>query len=277
VLVLWAAVAWVQGRSVARASSRLTPRQVLLAIVATAAILFLLGGVFVGQLFAVEAAAAGGCALALGALVTRSLSAKQWEEVLRDTLALSGALFALLVAATSFSLVFRVFGTDGWLANAVMASPLPPHVTAALVLLLVAACALALDAFEMIFVVIPIVAPLLVVQLGDAQQVAVLLLFVLQLSFLLPPLGYAVIMTRARAGLPRVGNATLLRALVPFMATQVAVGVLVFVWPRVTHLLDAPEPPRGAQAAPAPSEADVVRQMEEMARQPDDAASAPSN
>ena len=277
VLVLWAAVAAFQGRSVPRERKvPLAPRQVVLAIAATAAILFLLGGVFSGRLFAVEAAAAGGCALAIGAIVTRSLDARQWEEVLRDTLALSGALFALLVAATSFSLVFRLFGTDLWLADTVTASPLPAHLTAALVLLLVAACALALDAFEMIFVVIPIVAPLLIVQLGDAQQVAVLLLFVLQLSFLLPPLGYAVIMTRARAGLPRVGNATLLRALSPFLATQVAAGVLVFAWPAVTHLLDEPEPAPATQSAPAPSEADIVKQMEEMARQPDDAASAPA-
>ena len=275
VLALWAVVAWTSGRSASRAAAKRLPLgQAVLAVAATLAILLLLGGVFVGKLFAVEAAAAGGCTLAIGALVTRSLDAKAWEAVLRDTLSLSGALFALLVGATTFSLVFRLFGTDQWLADLVLASPLPAHATAALVLLLVALCACALDAFEMIFVVIPIVAPLLVVQLGDAQQVAVLLLFVLQLSFLLPPLGYAVIMTRARAGLPQVGNATLLRALLPFIATQVAVGVLVFAWPHITHLLDDAEPPPAAQSTP--SDADIVRQMEEMARQPEDAASAPA-
>jgi TRAP-type mannitol/chloroaromatic compound transport system permease large subunit len=123
----------------------------------------------------------------------------------------------------------------------------------------------------MIFVVIPIVAPLLIVQLGDAQQVAVLLLFVLQLSFLLPPLGYAVLMTRARSGLGRIGNAALLKALAPFLVAQVAVGVLVFGWPRITHWLDENEP-AASTSAPA-SDADIVKQMEEMARQPEDAAS----
>ncbi|HUR89216.1 MAG TPA: TRAP transporter large permease subunit [Ramlibacter sp.] len=274
VLLLWAFVAWMEGRAVPRAKVALSMRQVALAVATTASIVFLLGGVFVGRLFAVEAAATGGCVLAIGALVTRSLSARQWEEVLRDTLALSGALFALLVAATSFSLVFRVFGTDRWLADLVVASPFPPHLTAALVLVLVAVCALALDAFEMIFVVIPIVAPLLIAQLGDAQQVAVLLLFVLQLSFLLPPLGYAVIMTRARAGLPPVSNTALLRALAPFLVTQVAVGMLVFCSPRVTHWLDAPESAASDPSAPAASEDDIVKQMEEMARDPDEAASA---
>lgn len=277
VLLLWAVVAWATNRRAPVEPKRpLVVREVVLAIATTLSILFLLGGVFVGRLFAVEAAAAGGCMLAFGAAVTRSLDAKQWRSVLEDTFALSGALFALLVGATTFSLVFRLFGTDRWLADIVLASPFPPGVTAALVLLLVALCACALDAFEMIFVVIPIVAPLLIVQLGDAQQVAVLLLFVLQLSFLLPPLGYAVLMTRARAGLGRVDNPTLLKALAPFLAVQLAAGALVFAWPRITHLLDEPAPAANAPAAAPMSDADIVKQMEEMARQPDDGASAPA-
>jgi TRAP-type mannitol/chloroaromatic compound transport system permease large subunit len=275
VLLLWAIAAWMGSRTARPQPKRkLAMREVVLAIATTAAILFLLGGVFAGRLFAVEAAAAGGCALAVGALVTRSLDAKQWRSVLEDTFALSGALFALLVGATTFSLVFRLFGTDRWLAQAVLASPFPPGMTAALVLLLVALCACALDAFEMIFVVIPIVAPLLIVQLGDAQQVAVLLLFVLQLGFLLPPLGYAVLMTRSRAGLGRVDNPSLLKALAPFLAAQIAVGVLVFAWPRIAHLLDEPVPASSAPVAAPLSDADVVKQMEEMARQPEEAASA---
>jgi len=72
-----------------------------------------------------------------------------------DTLALSGALFALLVGATTFSLVFRVFKTDRWLVEQVLGSPWPPSATAALVLILVALCAWVLDAFEMIFVISP--------------------------------------------------------------------------------------------------------------------------
>jgi TRAP-type mannitol/chloroaromatic compound transport system permease large subunit len=270
VLVLWGIAAWVADRNAApEAKRRLTPREAVLAAITALAILLLLGGVFVGRLFAVEAAAAGGCVLALGALLTRSLDARQWRAVLEDTFALSGALFALLVGATTFSLVFRLFGTDRWLADTVLHLPFAPAASAALVLLLVALCACALDAFEMIFVVIPIVAPLLIVQLGDAQQVAVLLLFVLQLSFLLPPLGYAVLMTRARAGLGRVGNAALLKSLAPFLVAQLAVGALVFAWPRITHLLDETAPAQKATATP--SDAEIVREMEEMARQPEDA------
>lgn len=268
VLLLWAIVAWVQGRGVndRAAEPPLARGQATIAIVATAAIVVLLGGVFLGKLYAVEAAASGGCLLVAMTLVTRALELSQWRAVLRDTMALSGALFALLVGATTFSLVFRLFNTDHWLVEQVLSSPWPPSVTAALVLILVALCAWVLDAFEMIFVIIPIVAPLLIVQLGDAQQAAVLLLLVLQLSFLLPPMGYAVLMARSRSGLPRVATAALLRALAPFLVAQICVASLIFAWPRAAHLLDdaVPGPTPGAAT---PSDQDIIRQIEEMGRQ----------
>jgi TRAP-type mannitol/chloroaromatic compound transport system permease large subunit len=268
VLLLWAIIVRVQDRRIAAqdAAPALKGRDAAMAAITTGVIIALLGGVFAGKLFAVEAAATGGCLLAVATLATRALDLRQWQQVLRDTLALSGALFALLVGATTFSLVFRVFGTDRWLVEQMLASPWSPTSTAGLVLLLVALCAWVLDAFEMIFVIVPIVAPLLVVELGDAQQAAVLLLLVLQLSFLLPPMGYAVLMARSRSGLPRVATGALLRALAPFVLAQVCVTSVVFAWPHAAHLLD------DAVVAPAPgtakpSEEDIVRQMEEMARQ----------
>ncbi len=277
VLVLWALVAWARGRRTAVPAAATEDKagpaghmHHFMALVTTVTILALLAGVFTGKLYAVEAAASGGCLLALATLLTRTLDWRQWQLVLADTLALSGALFALLVGATTFSLVFRLFGTDAWLAGQVLTSPWPPAVTAALVLLLVAACAWVLDAFEMIFVIIPIVAPLLIVQLGDAQQTAVLLLLVLQLSFLIPPMGYAVLMARSQSGLPRVGTPALCRALAPFVATQLLVGMVVFVAPGTVHWLDAPAV-TDAAAAPM-SEADVARLMEEMSRPADTGA-----
>jgi TRAP-type mannitol/chloroaromatic compound transport system permease large subunit len=267
VLLLWAVVARVQHRGVRQvAAPAPTRRQAVLALVTSTVIFVLLGGVFVGELRAVEAAATGCCLLVAVTTVTRALNAARWHAVLQDTLALGGALFALLVGATTFSLVFRLFGTDRWLVEQVVTSPWPPSVTAGLVLVLVALCATVLDAFEMIFVIIPIVAPLLIVRLGDAQQVAVLLLLVLQLSFLLPPMGYAVLLARSRSGLPRVATADLIRALAPFLLAQVFVAAAVFAWPRAAHLLDGAAASAAGGATPAAAE-DVVRQMEEMSRQ----------
>ncbi len=194
VLLLWAAVAWWRARAArdeqgAPVMAPASARQSLLSLLVVSTIVALLGSVFAGKLYAVEAAATGCVLLVSGALVSRSLQWAQWRLVLSDTLALSGALFALLVGATTFSLIFRLLGSDRWIAELLLNSAWSPRTTAALVLLAVALCAWVLDAFEMIFVVIPIVAPPLIAMLGDAQQTAVLLLLVLQLSFLIPPHG----------------------------------------------------------------------------------------
>jgi len=267
VLVLWLLVAWWQGRQFRQtpATERVSPRQWALAFVVTVATLVLLGGVFVGKIFAVEAAATGAVALVGATLATRALSRAQWQAVLADTLSLSGALLALLVGASTFSLVFRLWGTDVWITQAMLASPLSPLVTAALVLLLVALCAWVLDAFEMIFVIIPIVAPPLIARLGDAQQTAVLLLLVLQLSFLIPPMGYAVMMARSRSALVNTSIWDTLRALLPFIAVQCVVTAMVFMAPWTVHQLDAPLP---AVSNEAPLSAqDLDQQMRDMADQ----------
>ncbi len=134
------------------------------------------------------------------------------------------------MGATTFSLVLRTFATDAWLADLIVGSSLPPKVTALLVLLAVAACAWVLDAFEIIFVIIPIVAPPPIAELGDAQQTAVLLLLALQLSFLQPPIGYAVLMARARMVTPvsSLPLLALMRALAPWVAAQAVITCSVF-------------------------------------------------
>jgi TRAP-type mannitol/chloroaromatic compound transport system permease large subunit len=267
VLLLWMLIAWWQGRKSQSVSSgpALTARQWLLSIMVICATVLLLSGVFLGKVLAVEAAATGGVLLVVAALMGQALDRGQWRAVLDDSLSLSGALLALLVGASTFSLVFRLFSTDRWLTDVVFGSPFTPHTTAAMVLLLTALCAWVLDAFEMIFVIIPILAPPLIALLGDAQQVAVLLLLVLQLSFLIPPMGYAVMMARTRSGLANTSLWHTLRALLPYLIVQCAVTLLVFLAPWTLHQLDAPpEPPQ----APVSAE-DLDQQIRDMGTKDD--------
>ena len=210
---------------------RLTGGEAMTAIVASAFVVALLAGVAMGHLYAVEAAATGGLALAIHAFATRALRAGVLRAVLHDTLVISGSLFALLVAATVFTLVQRAFGTDRWLATA-FAGAASPAAALAMGLAALAACALVLDAFEMIFVVVPLVAPALLARVPDAPWVAVLVLLILQASFVIPPFGYAVMMARSRSR-SAVGTASLARALLPFVAAQLLVLALVLAFPGI--------------------------------------------
>jgi tripartite ATP-independent transporter DctM subunit len=214
----------------AAAAPRPTAREWATSGATAAFVAGLLIGVTLGYLYAVEAAAAGGVVLVLFGLATRTLTRSVLREVLRDTMAVTGALFALLVGATVFTLILRAYGTDRWVAIALVQLPGGAPATLAVVLASLALCALVLDAFEMIFVVIPVVMPPLLTQVGDATWVAVLTLLILQASFLAPPFGYAVLMVRNSVRRALSGRG-LARALAPYLAVQLAVLALTLAWP----------------------------------------------
>lgn len=75
------------------------------------------------------------------------------------TMAITDALFALFVAATTFSLGLRAYETERLVAELRAWMPGGAAGATGAVLGLLGLCALALDAFEIIFVVIPVVLP----------------------------------------------------------------------------------------------------------------------
>ena len=271
-LLGWLLIIWLtrERSSGARASTQSSVRLVwqknerwALAIVPLS-IVGLLTLVAMGQVRAVEAAAAAGVALLVWGWASRQLSRKVMREVLDDAMVLTGALFALLLAATTFSLLLRAFGTDALVTHAMLALQGHPMWALMAVLAMLLATSFVLDAFELIFLVVPIVMPPLLAQVGDAAWVAALTLLVLQLGFLLPPFGYAVVLAQAQNS-PRIGAGTLLRALAPFMAWSAMVVVLVLMWPAVTQWLRTA--PAAVQGETLSNDA-VEKAMREMSRKP---------
>jgi tripartite ATP-independent transporter DctM subunit len=236
-LVLCLGLAWFIGRRMKRIARAvpLTAREGMLATGSLAALVLLLGGVAVGYFFAVEAAAMGATALLVAGLVSGRLDRKTMHAVLRDAMAMTGALFSLLLAATTFTLVLRLLGTDALVNDVVSAIPGGDVPATVAVLAVIGLCAFVLDAFEIIFVIVPIVMPPLLVRVADARWVSVLVLLTLQSSFLLPPIGYALMMVRGAAKSPAPFGA-FVRALAPFLAAQWLVLLLVLTMPALIHL-----------------------------------------
>lgn len=263
-LLLCLALAWLTGRRMARVtrSEPLTLRQGVLAAVSLASLLLLLGGVAVGYFFAVEAAAMGAFALLVAGLVSGRLDLKAMRALLSDAIAITGALFSLLLAATTFTLVLRLVGTDRLVNDLVNAIPGGDLAAVAVVLGVIGLCAFVLDAFEIIFVIVPIVVPPLLIRVADARWVSVLVLLTLQSSFLLPPFGYALMMVRGAAQKPAPFGA-FVRALVPFLLGQWLVLGLVLVVPSLVHIGEEAADVSRAPAVPLSTE-DANRRLNEM-------------
>ena len=236
-LLLSLGVAWATGRrsGVRGPAERPAAAEWMTAILTAIFVIGLLAGVAAGYFYAVEAAAMGGVALLLYGALSGGLRAGAFSAVLRDTMAMSGALFALFVAATTFTLLFRAFGTDHLLDTLVAQTPGGATGAALTVLVVFAACAFVLDAFEIVFVIVPIVMPAVLTRAPDAVWISVLALLALQASFLVPPTGYAVMMARSAVA-QRAATGALTRALAPYLAVQLLVLALVVALPPLAHL-----------------------------------------
>jgi tripartite ATP-independent transporter DctM subunit len=238
-LTLCVVLAWFAGRKAVRLvkPEPLTFQQALLAGLSLTALLILLGGVATGYFYAVEAAAMGGFALLVAGSFTGRLNLSVLRSLFHDAIAITGALFSLLVAATTFTLVLRLLGTDRLVNDLVAGIPGGDVLAVAVVLAVIGLSAFVLDAFEIIFVIVPIVIPSLLVRVADARWVAVLVLLTLQSSFLLPPFGYALMMVRGVAKVP-ASFRPFVRALAPFVAAQWLLLVAVLLVPGLVHFGD---------------------------------------
>src|SRR5205085_865801 len=235
-VALCLAQAWWMGHRAAKrvraggtpGSDRASPKETLLATATLALLVALLAGVALGYFYAVEAAAMGAFTLLVLGIGTRQLRGEVLSGLLQEVMATAGALFALLIGATTLTLVLRIYGTDALVANWITGIPGGERTAVAAVLGAIGLCAFVLDAFEIIFVIVPIVIPPLLVRAPDAIWVAVLVLLSLQASFLLPPFGYALMMARGamKEVLPL---AAVLRSLAPFLAVQALVLIAVFL------------------------------------------------
>ncbi|SEB21884.1 TRAP transporter large permease subunit [Variovorax sp. YR216] len=261
-LVLWAVLILLTAPRAPRSASPgpLTTGERIALGVVPLVILVLLSLVAIGQVRAVEAAATAGMLLLCWGVLSRRLTGALLRTVLDEAMSLTGALFALLVAATSFSLLLRLLGTDRLAVQLMQSLQGHPVVATLTVLGVLLACAFVLDAFELIFLVVPIVMPPLLAQVDDAAWVSTLALFALQAGFLLPPFGYAVVLARGHTS-PRPGSWNVLAVLVPYLVALLLVMGMVIAWPATTRWL------RTAPATLAPDESLRPDQIDQLMRE----------
>ncbi|TMJ03554.1 MAG: TRAP transporter large permease subunit [Alphaproteobacteria bacterium] len=146
------------------------------------------------------------------------------------TTQMTAMIFLILIGATLFSLVFRGLGGDGMVHRAL--SNLPGGAAGAILAVMAAMFLLGfvMDAFEIIFVVVPIVAPPLLAMEGvDPVWLGILMAVNLQTSYMHPPLGPTLFFLRGVAP-PEITTRHIYVGIIPFVVIQLfALIVLWFV------------------------------------------------
>ncbi len=184
-------------------------------------VLLVLGSILAGFATATEAAGVGAAGAMLLAGMRGQLNRDQLEAVMRETTRMTCMIFTILIGAAFFSLVFRALeGEDmvqQWLSN--LPGGLPAAMT--LVMLVVFFLGFFLDFIEITYVVVPLVAPGLLLLGADPVWLAVMFAVNLQTSFLTPPFGFSLFYLRGVA--PKViRTGSIYRGVVPFIGLQLA-------------------------------------------------------
>ena len=148
----------------------------------------------------------------LGAALISNHRAGVLGEVLTATVRITTMIFAILIGAALFALVFRGFGGDAIIED--FLTGLPGSTTTALVLVMLVMFALGF------FLVVPIVAPVLLMLGIDPVWLGVMMAVNLQTSFLTPPFGFALFYLRGVAP-DSVRTAQIYRGVIPFVIIQV--------------------------------------------------------
>jgi tripartite ATP-independent transporter DctM subunit len=203
-------------------------RRLLAVLVAPLAlILAVLGSILAGIATPTEAASVG----AVGAMLLAARKARLAEAlgpVVRSTAQITCMIFVILFGATLFSLVFRGLGGDDMVHRAL--ADLPGGATGAILAVMLAMFLLGfvMDAFEIIFVVVPIVAPALLRMPGiDPVWLGIMMAINLQTSYMHPPLGPTLFFLRGVAP-PAITTRHIYLGIIPFVLIQLL--ALVVLW-----------------------------------------------
>ncbi|TQV88314.1 TRAP transporter large permease subunit [Aliikangiella coralliicola] len=199
-------------------------------------ILLVLGSILAGIATPSEAAALGAIGATLLAIYYREFSLERLKQVVRSTTKTSSMVFMILIGASIFSLVFRAFEGDDAIRE--ILSGLPGGVFGAMVVVMLSMFLLGfiLDFIEIVFVVVPLTAPALLAMGVDPIWLGIMIAVNLQTSFLTPPFGFALFYLRGVTP-PDIATAEIYRGVLPFIFIQMAVLIIMAVWPEIVTWL----------------------------------------
>jgi tripartite ATP-independent transporter DctM subunit len=201
-------------------------------------IVAVLGSILAGIATPTEAASVGAFgSILLAGWKLRKVDAEMFVPVVRKTAQITSMIFTILIGATFFSLVFRGLGGDDLVHRGL--SNLPGGATGAIIAVMVAMFLLGfvMDAFEIIFVVVPIVAPALLQMEGiDPIWLGVMMALNLQTSYMHPPLGPTLFFLRGVAP-PEITTWHMYVGVIPFVLIQIAALFVLWFFPALATAL----------------------------------------
>jgi len=199
-------------------------------------VMLVLGSIFAGIASPTEAAGVGAFGALVLAGINKKLNLQMLKEAMKETTLLTAMVFMILIGATAFSLVFRGLEGDEMLLSLIESANLSPTYFLILVMVVVFITGFFIDFIEIVFIIVPVVAPIFVSMGIDLIWMGILLAINLQTSFLTPPFGFALFYLKGVAP-PEIKTRHLYQGIIPFVFIQLFILTLLILFPDIINLV----------------------------------------
>lgn len=165
--------------------------------------------------------------------ILRAARAAVLLPALTSTLTVTAMIFATILTASVFSLVFVGLGGGERIEQILTAMPGGAFGALVFCMLLTFVLGFFLDFVEITVILLPLIAPPLILMGHDPIWLSILFAINLQTSFLTPPFGFSLFYLRGAA--PReVTTGHIYAGVTPFIALQIVGVAIIWVFPEIT-------------------------------------------
>lgn len=195
-----------------------------------------LGSILGGLATPTEAAGVGVLGAFLLAIQEKKFGLLALTSASKETLKTTSMIFFILIGASIFTLVFRSYGGDELIRHIFDQLPGGRWGAFLITMLVMFGLGFLIDFIEIIFVVVPIVGPVLLAMGFDPVWLGLMIAVNLQTSFLTPPFGFALFYLRTVTP-KEVLTLDMYKGVVPFIALQIMLLLLMGLWPELATWL----------------------------------------
>lgn len=163
---------------------------------------------------------------------------KIMNGIIQETTKVTSMVFMILIGSLFLSLTIRSFGGEHYIQS-FLKSFEDPHQLLIVVMIVLFFLGFVLDFIEIIFIVIPIVGPVIYAadpNIMPPEWITILIAVNLQTSFITPPFGFALFYLRGVAP-PSVTTVDIYKGVAPFVIIQVIGLLLLWNFPIITTYL----------------------------------------
>lgn len=194
-------------------------------------IIAVLGSIFSGIATPTESASIGAVGSLFLALIYKRLNWNMVRESSIETIKVTSMVFAILIGATAFSMVFTYSGGDILVEEFIMGLPAKEISFILISMLIILVLGFFIDFVEISLIIVPIFYPI-ALSLGiDMTWFAILIAMNLQTSFLTPPFGFSLFYLKGVAP-ASISTTDIYKGVIPFIIIQVSVLASLILFPQ---------------------------------------------